>query len=147
MIKSNSKAARRAVEAYVLTEIEDVNDRMEQENTISAAFETLNDEMSYQSTSLNDGREIMGAGLAAEYHKARRYDFVAASTPYWVWCLAAQMGEFDVYYQQMRDHVAEWLQETPEEASRYSDSEVQQRYYHMTASAFERLYNKEAKQS
>lgn len=145
MRKSNSKETRRAVEAYVLDYVSDINERMEQPDTlrpVSAAFDTLKDEMSYQSD-YDGNRAIMGAGIAAKYHKAGRYGFVAATTPYWVWWLACKAGEFAVSYHDQREAVREWLDQTPEEADRYSNDEAARMYCHMTAQAFERLYNKE----
>jgi hypothetical protein len=145
MRRSNSKEARRAVEAYVLEEIEAVNERMEQEHThrpVSAAFDTLKDEMSYQSD-YADNRAILGTGLAAKYRKAGRYGFVAATTPYWVWVLACKAGCFTIDYYSQRQLLAAWLDETPEEADKYSNDDVLRRYCHLTAQAFERLYDRE----
>lgn len=145
MRKSNSKEARRAVEAYVLDYVSDINERMEQPDTlrpVSAAFDTLKDEMEFQSD-YDGNRAIMGAGLAAKYHKAGRYGFVAATTPYWTWWLACKAGEFAISYYDQREHVRQWLDQTPEEADRYSNDDAARMYCHMTAQAFERLYNKE----
>lgn len=145
MRRSNSRETRRAVEAYVLDQIADINARMEQEDTarpVSAALETLREEMSYQSD-YDGNRAILGAGLAEKYHRAGRHGFVAATSPYWVWHLAAKAGEFDVCYYDQRQHLAQWLDETPEEAGRYSDDDVIRLYIHLTAQAFERLYERE----
>ena len=145
MIKSNSKAARKAVEAYVMDCVNDINERMEQANTlrpVTAAFNTLSDEMSYQSA--YDGtRAILGKGLAAKYRKAGRYGFVSATGPYFVWYLACYAGCFDCCYYDMREHVAQWLEETPEESERYDNEKVMQTYCNLTAQAFGRLYERE----
>ena len=149
MRKSNSKEARRAIEAYVLEEVETINERSEYDGKlnparpVSSAFETICEEMDYQSAAAADQREIMGAGLAAKYEAAGRYNHIAATTPYWVWYLAASQGEFFAYTEQARALLRDCLQETPEEAARYSDGQVWDLYRHLTASAFERLYQRE----
>lgn len=145
MRKSNCKEARRAVEAYVFGYVTDINERMEQVDNlrpVSAAFDTLKDEISYQSD-YDGSRTIIGAGLADKHHRAGRYGFVAAITPYWVWWLACKAGEFAISYYDQREHVRQWLDETQEEADRYSNDDVLRMYCHMTAQAFERLYERE----
>lgn len=145
MRKSNSKEARRAVEAYVMECVQDVNERMEQADSpssVSAAFDTLKSEMRYQS-SYNGKTAVFGAGLAEKYRSAGRFGFISATTPYLVWSLAVDAGCFDVYYDAMRQHLARWLDETPEEADVYSNDAVKAQYCHMTAQAFERLYERE----
>lgn len=148
MRKSNSKEARRAIEAYVLEEVETINERSEYDGKlnparpVSSAYETLREEMSYQSD--YDGNSvIMGEGLAKKYRAAGRAGFVAATTPRLVWWLACKAGCFAVSYYDQRAAIAEWLEETPEEAARYSNDDVLRTYAHLTASAFERLYNRE----
>ena len=146
MIKSNSREARRAIEASVIEWIDIVNDRMGYENLlrpVSAAFETLKDEMKYQSDE-NNGYPVVGVGLAEKYRKAGKLGYyVPAVSPYWVWYLACKAGEFDVCYSDQRACIAEWLQETPEESERYSNDEVLQHYCYLTSKAFERLYERE----
>lgn len=144
-INSNSKEARRAVEAYVMDNIADIEDNAGEDfghRPVAAAFEILSDEMAYQDV-MRGGRRIMGAGLAASYRAARRSGFTEARDPYWVWYLAGCVGHFEVYTDSTRHLIAEWLQETPEEAARYSSDEVELLYLHLTASAFERLYDRE----
>ena len=148
MIRSNSKEARRAVESYVLSEIETVNERAEYDGTynahrpVTSAFDVLKDEMRYQSD--YDGkRAIMGAGLASKYRKAGRYGFVAADNPYWVWWLACKAGCFTISYHDQRTLIKSWLQETEEEASAYSNNDVLFEYCHLTSYAFDRLYERE----
>ena len=150
MRRSNSKETRRAVEAYVLEELEAINERAEFDGVlnparpVSSAFELLKDEMSFQSYyGPASDRPVMGEGLAAKYDAAGRHDHYTAATPYRVMWLYAAIGNLEAYtgpiYQRLRD----WLEETPEEADRYTDTEAERLFYHLTASAFERLYNKE----
>lgn len=150
MRRSNSKEARRAVEAYVLESLETVNERSEYNGTynpnrpVSSAFELLKDEMSYQSYyGSSSDMPVLGAGLAADYDRAGRHDHYTASTPYRVMWLYASIGELEVYTSSERRLLAEWLDETPEEASRYTDTQAERQFYHMTAAAFERLYDRE----
>lgn len=146
MRRSNSKETRRAVEAYVLEELENRRDNYDDPDTmrpVSWAFGILRSEMSYQSDQTETGYPIHGEGLAAKYHKAGRYGFIEANTPYWVMFLAVSAGCFDCDYYAQRQAVAAWMDETPEEAERYSNEDVYKRYRHMTAQAFERLYDRE----
>ncbi len=144
MRKSNSKETRRAVEAYVLETIEDYTDRDEPETArpVSRFYDILKDEMSFQSYR-NGDREILGAGLAKKYHSAGRYGFVTATRPYWVWYLAVFQGEFIGYTSDAYDNIKTWLDETEEEAERYNADQAWHMYAHLTASAFERLYDRE----
>lgn len=145
MRKSNSKETRRAVEAYVLEELENRRDNYDDPDTmrpVSWAFGILKDEMNYQS-SYNGNTAIVGAGLAAKYRSAGRSGFVAATPPYWVWYLAVNAGCFACNYYDMRQLVAQWMDETPEEADAYSNDAVMAQYRYMTAQAFERLYERE----
>lgn len=144
MRKSNSKETRRAVEAYVLETIEDHTDRDEPETArpVSRFYDILKGEMSFQSYR-NGDREILGAGLAEKYHSAGRYGFVAATRPYWVWYLAVFQGEFIGYTGDAYDNIKSWLDETEEEAERYNADQAWHMYAHLTASAFERLYDRE----
>lgn len=145
MIKSNSKEARRAVERYVMDYVEDICERMEYDGhrPIAAAFDALKDEMAFQDV-MRGGRRVMGEGLAEKYRKAGRNGFTTANDPYWVWYLAGCVGSFEVYTDSTRRLLAEWLQETPEEAAAYGSDKVEALYLHMTSSAFERLYKKES---
>ena len=144
MRKSNSKETRRAVEAYVIETIEDHTDRDEPKTArpVSRFYDILRDEMSFQSYR-NCDREILGAGLAKKYRSAGRYGFVAATRPYWVWYLAVFQGEFIGYTGDAYDNLKLWLDETEEEAERYNADQAWHMYAHLTAQAFERLYNKE----
>ena len=144
MRKSNSKETRRAVEAYVIETIEDHTDRDEPKTArpVSRFYDILRDEMSFQSYR-NGDREILGAGLAKKYRSAGRYGFVAATRPYWVWYLAVFQGEFIGYTGDAYDNLKLWLDETEEEAERYNADQAWHMYAHLTAQAFERLYNKE----
>lgn len=146
MRKSNSKETRRAVETYVLEELENRRDNYDDSDTmrpVSWAFGILRSEMRYQSDQTETGYPIHGEGLAAKYRKAGRYGFITADTPYWVMFLAVSAGCFDCDYYTQRQAVAAWMDETPEEAERYSNEDVYKRYRHMTAKAFERLYERE----
>lgn len=146
MRRSNSKETRRAVEAYVLEELDNRRDNYDDPDTmhpVSWAFGILRSEMRYQSDQTETGYPIHGEGLAAKYHKAGRYGFITADTPYWVMFLAVSAGCFDCDYYAQRKAVAAWMDETPEEAERYSNQDVYKRYRHMTAQAFERLYERE----
>lgn len=144
MRKSNSKEARRAVEAYVMDEVCDIIERTgepEPVRPVTAAFNTLNEEMSFQSYHSND-RDIIGSGLAKKYREAGRWSgYTAATGPYWVWYLAVFDGEFEAYTGDVYDRLRSWLDETEEEAERYNSDQAWKLYAHMTASAFERLYN------
>jgi len=146
MRKTNCKETRRAVEAYVLEEVTDILDRCELVNPlrpIDAAFNVLRDEMEYQSDT-RDNVSIVGRGIANLYRKSERvHGYVPAVDPYNVWYLAVCAGEFVCYYDDARALVAEWLDETPEEATRYSNSDAWKLYAHLSASAFERLHKKE----
>lgn len=146
MRKSNSKETRRAVEAYVLEELENRRDNYDDPDSlrpISWAFGIMRDEMSYQSDQTENGYPVHGIGLAKKYRDAGRYGFITADTPYWVAYLAVSAGCFDCDYYQQRAAVAQWMDETPEEAARYSNNEVFTKYRHMFAQAFERLYERE----
>lgn len=147
MRKSNSKETRRAVEAYVFEEIRNILDRADQKHTtrpVSSAFETIRGEMDYQSyIGPASDRPVYGAGLAAKYNAAGRHDHYTASTPYRVMWLYAAIGELEAYTGPIYQRLREWLDETTEEAARYSDTEAERLFYHLTASAFERLYNRE----
>jgi len=150
MRKSNSKETRRAVEAYVLEELEAINERAEYDGVlnparpVSSAFELLKDEMSFQSYyGPASDRPVMGEGLAAKYEAAGRHDHYTAATPYRVMWLYAAIGELEAYTGPIYQRLAEWLDETPEEADRYTDTQAERQFYHMTAAAFERLYNRE----
>ena len=148
MRKTNSRETRRAVEAYVLDEVAELLELAEVDGgprPLSEAFAILRDEMEYQTTT-HDGREIVGRGIATMRDKSgRKPNYTRATTPYWVWYLAAAVGCFEVYTDRMRALVAEWMDETPDEAARFSNIEVEKHYYHMTAGAFDRLYSKEAR--
>lgn len=150
MRNSNSRETRRAVEAYVLEELEAINERSEYDGKlnparpVSSAFETIREEMDYQSyIGPASDRPVYGAGLAAKYDAAGRHDHYAAATPYRIMWLYAAIGNLEAYtgpiYQRLRD----WLDETPEESDRYTDTEAERLFYHLTASAFERLYTRE----
>ncbi len=146
MRNSNSKETRRAVEAYVIEELENRRDNYDDPDTtrpVSWAFNIMRDEMRYQSDQTETGYPVYGIGLAAKRHKAGRYGFITADTPYWVMFLAVSAGCFDYDYYAQRQAVAAWMDETPEEAERYSNEDVYKRYRHMTAQAFERLYERE----
>lgn len=146
MRKSNSKETRRAVEAYVLEELDNRRDNYDDPDTmrpVSWAFGILRSEMRYQSDQTETGYPIYGVGLAAKRHKAGRYGFITADTPYWVAYLAVSAGCFDCDYYYQRAAVAQWMDETPEEAARYSNDEVFTKYRHMFSQAFERLYDRE----
>lgn len=146
MRKSNSKEARRLIEKYVMEQVRDTLDRMEQSDTarpVSAAYAILSEELAYQSSGTPDGREIMGASLAERYEAAGRHDHIKASTPYWTWYFAALIGAFEVYTDSTRGLVTEWLDQTPEEADRYDSGQVIATYCHLTAQAFSRLYERE----
>lgn len=146
MRRSNSKETRRAVEAYVLEELDNRRDNYDDPDSlrpISWAFGIMRDEMRYQSDQTESGYPIHGEGLAKKYHDAGRYGFITANTPYWVTYLAVSAGCFDCDYYQQRVAVAQWMDETPEEAARYSNDEVFTKYRHMFARAFERLYDRE----
>lgn len=146
MRRSNSKETRRAVEAYVLEELDNRRDNYDDPDTmrpVSWAFGIMRDEMRYQSDQTESGYPIHGEGLAKKYRDAGRYGFITADTPYWVAYLAVSAGCFDCDYYAQRQAVAAWMDETPEEAARYSNDEVYKRYRHMTAQAFERLYDRE----
>lgn len=146
MRKSNSKETRRAVEAYVLEELDNRRDNYDDPDSlrpVSWAFGIMRDEMRYQSDQTETGYPIHGEGLAAKYRKAGHYGFITADTPYWVAYLAVSAGCFDCDYYAQRKAVAAWMDETPEEAARYSNEDVYKRYRHMFAQAFERLYERE----
>ena len=146
MRNSNSRETRRAVEAYILAEIEDINERSEYEGTrpITAAFETMREEMDYQSyIGPASDRPVYGAGLAKKYAAAGRHDHYAAATPYRVMWLYAAIGNLEAYTGPIYENLREWLDETPEESDRYTDTEAERLFYHLTASAFERLYTRE----
>lgn len=147
MRKTNSKEARRAVEAYVMDEVRDILERFEvvkPMRPVDTAFGFLRDEMEYQRAE-HDGRDIVGRGIANMYRKSGRMytNYITATDPYWVWYLAAASGCFAVYYDEMRDLLAGWLDETPEEAARYSNDKMCELYRHLTAKAFERLHDKD----
>ena len=147
MRKSNSKETRRAVEAYVLEELENRRDSYEDPDTmrpISWAFGIMREETDYQSyIGPASDRPVYGAGLAAKYEAAGHYDHYTASTPYRVMWLYAAIGNLEAYTGPIYQRLREWLDETPEEAARYSDTEAERLFYHLTASAFERLYDRE----
>ena len=150
MRKSNSKEARRAIEAYVLEEVETINERSEYDGKlnparpVSSAFETIREEMDYQSyIGPASDRPVYGAGLAAKYDAAGRHDHYTASTPYRVMWLYAAIGNLEAYTGPIYQRLREWLDETPEESDRYTDTEAERLFYHLTASAFERLYQRE----
>lgn len=146
MRKSNSKEARRAVEKYVLEALESRRDNYEDPDImrpVSWAFGIMRDEMKWQSDNSTE-TPVFGAGLAQKYRDAgRQYGYIAANTPYWVAYLAVSAGCFDCDYYDQRQAVASWLDETPEEAERYSNEDVYKRYRHMFSKAFERLYERE----
>lgn len=146
MRSSNSKEARRAIERYILDVIEDRTDHDEPATArpITRAFETLREEMSFQSYQLEKGREIIGEGLAQKYRAAGRlFGYVSADTPYWVWYLAVFKGEFEAYTDGVYTNIMSWLDESPAEADRYSSDQAWRHYAHLTASAFQRLYDRE----
>lgn len=151
MRRSNSKEARRAVEAYVLESLEAINERAEYDGTfdparpVTSAFNVLMHELAWQSTSDRHDThlEIMGAELARSYDVAGRHNHITANNPYRVWQLYALSGNVAAYTDDQRAAVASWLDQTPEEAARYSSDQVEAQFCHMTASAFERLYERE----
>ena len=147
MRSTNCKETRRAVEAYVKNEVSDILDRCDEPRAfrpIDTAFNILRDEMEYQRVTRN-GRELVGRGIANMYVKSGRKaaNYTPAVDPYNVWSLAAHVGCFAVYYDEMRALIAEWLDETPEKAARYSNDKVYELYVHLTAKAFERLHDKD----
>ncbi len=149
MRKTNSKEARRAVEAYVMDEVRDVLERcdvVDAMRPVDAAFNVLRDEMEYQRDTRN-GVDLVGRGIANMYKKSGRMysNYIPAVDPYNVWYLAAAAGCFSMYYDNMRALLAEWLEETPEESARYSNEKVCELYRHLTAAAFDRLHDKEQK--
>lgn len=150
MKKSNCREVRRAVEAYVLQELETINERGEYDGTfnyarpVSSAFNVLREEMDYQSYyGPASDRPVMGAGLAAKWDAAGSHDHYTAVTPYRVMWLYAAIGSLEPYTGDIRRLLAEWLDETHEEAARYSDTQAERQFCHMTAQAFERLYERE----
>lgn len=147
MRNSNSRETRRAVEAYVLEAVEAINERSDAPETtrpVTAALETLREEMDYQSyIGPASDRPVYGAGLAAKYEAAHRYDHYSAVTPYRVMWLYASIGELEVYTSDIYRRLAQWLDETHEEANRYTDTEAERLFYHLTASAFQRLHDRE----
>lgn len=151
MRKSNCKETRRAVEAYVLEAIEPVNERARFDGTfdpdrpVTSAFNVLMHELDYQSACDRHASklEIMGAGVARDYERAGRYDHITADNPYRVWQLFALIGSVEVWTADQRAALASWLNQTPEEAKRYSADQVEAQFCHMSASAFERLYDRE----
>lgn len=146
MRKSNSKEARRAVEKYVREYIDARLENYDQADSlrpIASAFEIMRDEMKWQSDNSTE-TPIVGEGLAAEYRNAgQRYGYIAANSPYWTAYLAVCAGCFDCSYYDQRRAVASWLDETPEEADRYSNEQVYKQYRHMFSKAFDRLYEYE----
>lgn len=146
MRKTNSKEARRAVEAYVMENVYDVLERCDVRKPmrpVDAAFQIMRDEMKYQ-TDTRGGRSIIGVGIARKYREAGRMVSAAvASDPYNVWTLAANAGCFACYYDEARALIVKWLDETPEEAARFSNEKVWDLYIHMGAQAFERLHDKD----
>lgn len=150
MRNSNSKETRRAVEAYILEELEAINERSEYDGKlnparpISSAYETIREEMEYQSyIGPASDRPVYGAGLAAKYDAAGHHDHYAAVTPYRVMWLYAAIGNLEAYTGPIYQRLREWLDETHEESARYTDTEAERLFYHLTASAFQRLYDRE----
>lgn len=147
MRSSNSRETRRAVEAYMLEQVAAINDRTDQEHTtrpVTAALETIREEMDFQSyIGPASDRPVYGAGLAAKYKAAGHRDHIAAVTTYRIMWLYAAIGELEAYTGPIYQRLREWLEETPEESARYTDTEAERLFYHLTASAFERLYNRE----
>ena len=149
MRKTNSKETRRAVEAYVMDEVADILERcgiVDPMRPVDAAFNVLRDEMEYQHATRN-GVDLVGRGIANMYKKSGRMysNYIPALDTYNVWYLAAAAGCFSVHYDHMRALLAEWLEETPEEAARYGNDKVCELYRHLTAAAFDRLHDKECK--
>lgn len=147
MRSTNSKETRRAVEAYVMEEVRGVLDRcdvVDAMRPVDAAFQIIRNEMEYQNATRN-GVDLVGRGIANMYKKSGRMysNYIPAIDPYNVWYLAAAAGCFEVYYDSMRDLLTEWLEETPEEAARYSNDKVCELYRHLTAAAFDRLHDKD----
>ena len=146
MRKSNSKEARRAVEKYVRefidARLEDYN-QADSLRPITSAFNIMRDEMRYQSDQTENGYPVCGVGLAKKHHDAGYYGYITADTPYWIAYLAVGAGCFDCSYYDQRRAVASWLDETPEEADRYSNEQVYRQYRHMFSKAFERLHERE----
>lgn len=147
MRRSNSKETRRAVESYILDAIRDRLDSYDEPDTarpVSQFYRIASDEMEYQSYyGPASDRPVYGAGLAAKYEQAGHHDHYTAATPYRVMWLYAAIGELEAYTGPIYQRLAEWLDETHEEAARYTDTQAERLFYHLTASAFERLYNKE----
>lgn len=151
MRKSNSKEARRAVEAYVLKALAPIIERAEVDGAndparlVTTAFNVLVHELTWQSANDRHGShlEIMGAELARDYERAGRRDHISADNPYRIWYLYALIGSVDVWTSDQRRAVANWMDQTPEQAERYSADQVEAQYCHMSAAAFERLYERE----
>lgn len=147
MRNSNSKETRRAVEAYVLEAIAAINERGDQgepARPVTAAFETISEEMDFQSYyGPASDRPVMGAGLAKKYEDAGHYDHYAANSPRGVMWLYAASGELEPYTSGVYKRLREWLDETHEESNRHTDTEAERLFYHLTATAFERLYDRE----
>lgn len=141
MRNSNSKETRRAVEAYVLEAIErrytDIDDQPTA-RPIARAFERIKSDMKCQEIDYN-GNKLMGAKLA----ELRGKRYAAAVSPYQYWYMAARLWEIEPSYYTQAEHIAAWLEETPEEAERYTSDQIEHQFAHMTAAAFERLYDRE----
>lgn len=141
MRNSNSKETRRAIEAYVLEAIErrytDIDDQPTT-RPIARAFERIKSDMQSQEIDYN-GDKLMGAKLA----ELRGKRYAAAVSPYQYWYMAARLWEIEPSYYTQAEHIAAWLEETPEEAERYTSDQIEHQFAHMTAAAFERLYDRE----
>lgn len=145
MRNSNSKETRRAVEAYVLSVIENQTEEDAPATTrpVARFFDMLKDWMKYEDHKEAD-RLIVGAELAKEYRAAGRYNgYTAAVTPYWNWYLAVYKAAFEAYTDDVCNNLKLWLDETEEEVERYSCDQAWSLYSHLSAAAFERLYDRE----
>jgi hypothetical protein len=135
----------------VIEALEPINERAEYDGKynparpVTSAFNVLIHELAWQSTSDRHGThlEIMGAELARSYDAAGRHNHITADNPYRVWQLYTLIGSVAAYTDDQREAVREWFDQTPEEAALYNSDQVEAQYCHMSAQAFERLYNRE----
>lgn len=75
-----------------------------------------------------------GEAVGASYRGAK-------TTPYACGVKMAEGGVFACYYSQQREALREMLEETQEEAEKYTDDQVFKAYCHMAGKVYEKIKN------
>lgn len=121
MTKTNIKEVKQSVRAYLLecvdeSWLEEMNLTDSEPGAIfSALFEQMKSEY--------------WIGYERKRYPNRETAFIQ-------WLMGLPVLTVDYYYDDMRNLLAKWLEETPEESAKYDDSKVSDLFYHLMAREF-----------